>query len=286
MKKLAWVLCVILACMTVCIVCGANNEENDDEEATSWYIWGYSCRHELFSDAAPGRPENISPRLWYMGHKEQSERYKVEIVFSDFVYITNEAGQEISDEYAKLQGYESWDELYEATKPEITGKDEASVYRAQRALQWHIEHNQMLVDQYMDPDVEYEWYVLPLTCNIVCELTWDYILALAEEGAGKVYIEYDRNALTGGIIVFPEISSPAESSIATSEELTEQPTENVTTPSVPEQTHPREDSTTVTSEEEINNCTGVVGTGSVILLIWITGVLLLRRRESSSKKRC
>ena len=89
--------------------------------------------------------------------------------------------------------------------------NQANSYIAQQKLLWHIEHNQTLIDQYMRAEDAYEWVVYPLSSNLVCELSWERILELALAGDGKtVFIEYDREALTGGISVFPEAMVPIE----------------------------------------------------------------------------
>ena len=209
-KRITIFLSLLLLISCMCFPVSAQ-DEYDSEEADSLLIWGYSCRHALFDDAAPDRPITISPRLWYMGHKEPKATYRVEIVFEGFMYITKDALEEIRETYAKQSGYASWEDWFSEYSGELDAVNQANSYIAQQKLLWHIEHNQTLIDQYMRAEDAYEWVVYPLSSNLVCELSWERILELALAGDGKtVFIEYDREALTGGISVFPEAMVPIE----------------------------------------------------------------------------
>ena len=288
MKKLSVFLCFVLLISSMYLTLFAE-EEYDQEEADSWLIWGYSCRHELFLDAAPDRPITISPRLWYMKHKEPQATYKVEIMFEGFAYITKEAVQEIKETYAKEQGFDSWEAWCQEYPDELDGTGDVHRYLEQQRLQWHIENNQSLVDQYMRPEDHYEWHVTLFACNLICELPWERIVELANAGDGRtVFVEYDRAALTGGVNLFPEFQDPVEptTSVTTQKETTEAPTTQPTEPSAQQQTDAEVSDTVATkvpetqmqSSDEGSHCIGAISVCSVCVIV-LCGVIAFKKKE-------
>ena len=218
-----------------------------------------------------------------MGHKEPAETYKVEIVFNDFAYITKEAVQDIRETYAKEHGFDSWEAWRQEYPDELDGTGDVSRYLEQQKLQWHIEHNQALIDQYMRPEDAYEWKVLTLTCNLVCELTWERIVELAEAGDGRtVFIEYDREALTGGISVFPEFSVPIETqtiTVTTQEETTELPTTQ-TTAEETEITDAELTEPEIRPSDEAGNCNSDISLSvCAVCVMVLCGVIVCKKKE-------
>lgn len=293
-------VCCILLCSIMVITGFAvetdGSSASDSEDVTyPWYVlWQVIVDHEMFADEAPGRPFNVSPRLWYAAHNEPSQTYLVEIVFVGYKPVPREIIEAYREAYAEMRGYDdfdSWLTDYKDNEQEMNAYRE---YTRAQQQQWQAETNKPLVEHYLRPDEQYTFNesVTDMTMHVMCELTWERILEIAAtEDCRNVWLDLDSSILVGGINPYPDVVlDPADSSTNDGETVTQESdaTEETTTQvveaestitEVPTETQSTSQQQIETQQNEIESCAGTITTSIVGIIILLCSAFVFKKKE-------
>lgn len=231
-------IAILLSAGHICCLATDTNEtgsSGSEDVKYPWFvIWQYIVDHEFFDDEAPGRPFNVSPRLWYVMHHKPAETYNVVIEFVGYQPLTREVMAVFSAEYAAMKGYEdfdTWLEVYEDNEDEIAAYRE---YAREQQQKWLVETNRPLIEQYLRPEDQYVYneLVTDPTRHVTCNLSSERILEIAAtEDCQSVWIDFDRSQLVAGYDLYPPVDiEPADTSV----DVTEPPTAEETTMQMPD----------------------------------------------------
>jgi len=244
MKYLRFFIIVLICIFLIssasfsCLAADSSETEVTDTEAVEypWFIiWKNLPKHEFFENEEPGRPFNVSPRLWYVAHHEPAQAYNVDIAFVGFQNITRELLDEIGTEYARMQGYESHDAWYEANRHNDQERATFSEYKMDQILKWLGETNKDLLEQYLRPEDEYQFSELFVpTVNVTCTLSLERILEIAATPeCENVWIDLDMAQPVAGIDFYKPVIEPGNTG-GTSAAETEPPTTDAHETSLPQ----------------------------------------------------
>lgn len=283
---------IIVSCIAILLSVGHisclatdTNETNELETSESedvkypWFIqWQSIVDHEFFADEAPGRPFNVSPRLWYVIHHKPADTYPVDIAFVGYKPMTKEVMRPIAAEYAVMKGYDDFDAWLDMNRD---NKDEMAAYyeyESEQQKKWLDETNGPLIEQYLRPEDQYVYneLVTDPTLHVTCNMSLERILELAAtEDCQKVWIDFDRDQLVAGYDLYGIVFEPWSPSLG----VTEQPTAEETTVQTPDTDPLKTEEQKEDPKNENNSCTGLIALPALSVVPALLGILIRKKKE-------